>query len=95
MFLFLIATPTSTRTTERNDAHIIRQVSRTAHSQWAINTPSHVAEERTTRRKSIVMAQSKSTGKFDRQGHTAGIYGNDPNATPKGQASTKPRDLKP
>lgn len=37
----------------------------------------------------------RSTDKFERQGHTAGPYGNDPNITAKGQAGQKPRELKP
>lgn len=37
----------------------------------------------------------KGTGKFDRQGHTAGPYGNEPNMQAKGQAGDKPRELKP
>jgi len=35
------------------------------------------------------------TGKFMRQGHTAGQYGNDPASTPRGPVGESPRDLKP
>lgn len=37
----------------------------------------------------------RGTDKFERQGHTAGTYGNDPNVQAKGQAAKKPRELKP
>lgn len=37
----------------------------------------------------------KGTDKFERQGHTAGQYGNDPQKTPEGKAAEKPRELKP
>lgn len=42
----------------------------------------------------ISPSSPKSTNKFDRQGHTAGPYGNEPNVTAQGQAAKKPRDLK-
>lgn len=35
------------------------------------------------------------TNKFDRQGHTAGPYGNNPSKQAKGEAGAPPRDLKP
>lgn len=37
----------------------------------------------------------KGTGKFDRQGQTAGQYGQDPNVQAKGKAGDAPRELKP
>ena len=47
-------------------------------------------------RESVGKEQAKrGTDKFERQGHTAGPYGNEPNKTPKGQAASRPRDLKP
>lgn len=33
------------------------------------------------------------TGKFIKQGHTAGAYGNEPNVTAKGEAGKPARDL--
>lgn len=33
------------------------------------------------------------TGKIQKQGHTAGPYGNDPNVMAKGVAGKAPRDL--
>jgi len=36
-----------------------------------------------------------STGQFMRQGHTAGIYGNDPNVEAMGVANQPARELKP
>lgn len=37
----------------------------------------------------------RGTDQFERQGHTAGPYGNEPQETPKGKAAQKPRELKP
>lgn len=37
----------------------------------------------------------RGTDQFDRQGHTAGPYGNEPNIQPMGKAAQKPRELKP
>lgn len=37
----------------------------------------------------------RGTGMFMRQGHTSGIYGNDPSTDAKGAISAPPRDLKP
>lgn len=37
----------------------------------------------------------RGTNQFERQGHTAGPYGNDPNVTAKGDAGKPPRELKP
>lgn len=42
------------------------------------------------------MAQSKkSTGQFMRQGHTASVFGNDPEYDAKGKITAPPRELKP
>lgn len=38
---------------------------------------------------------SKKTGKFEAMGHTAGPYGNEPNANAKGVAGKPARDLLP
>ncbi len=35
----------------------------------------------------------KKTGKYDRMGHTAGEFGNDPNVNAMGKVASKPRDL--
>ncbi len=40
------------------------------------------------------VSSPRGTDKFDRQGHTAGPYGNDPNVDPKGVANKDPRELK-
>lgn len=40
-------------------------------------------------------ANRKGTNQFMRQGHTAGIYGNDPAKEAKGQAGNPPKELKP
>jgi hypothetical protein len=45
-----------------------------------------MADERPTKR---------GTGQFQRQGHTAHIYGNDPTVDARGTITQAPRDLKP
>lgn len=40
-------------------------------------------------------ATMKGTTQFKRKGQTAGTYGNDPAARPKGKAAAPARDLKP
>lgn len=37
----------------------------------------------------------RKTGKIQKQGHTAGPYGNEPNVSAKGVAGKAPRDLSP
>lgn len=37
----------------------------------------------------------RGTDQFERQGHTAGPYGSDPQISAQGKAAQKPRELKP
>lgn len=40
-------------------------------------------------------AAHQGTDQFQRQGHTAGPFGNDPTMDAKGQFAAEPRELKP